>query len=192
MRPRDILFLPLIILSVVFTFMGCGDRKPAKPEAPVLATVNGCDIRVDEFEQGFASSAYAARGDALQARREYLDVLMNQKLIILDAQKKNIDKTPDFLSSVERFWAQSLLTVALGRKTVELHKSINVREEDARSIYENMVKEGVTTRPFKDVYPQIKWQAETERESQLLKEWLVGLRRNASVSVNESVLKALK
>jgi hypothetical protein len=191
MKSSSTLFLAVIILSA-FTLTGCSGGQPAKPKAPVLATVNGCEIRADEFEQGFASSAYAGRDDALQARREYLDALMNQKLIILDAQKKNMDKTPDFLNSVERFWAQSLLTVALGRKTLELHKGINVQEDDARRIYENMVKDGVTTRPFEDVYPQIKWQAETERESQLLKEWIDGMRKGASVSVNENVLKALK
>jgi hypothetical protein len=191
MKSSSILFLSVIILSA-FTLTGCSGGQPPKPKAPVLATVNGCEIRADEFEQGFVSSAYAGREDALEARREYLDALMNQKLIILDAQKKNMDKTPDFLNSVERFWAQSLLTVALGRKTIELHKGINVREEDARHIYENMVKDGVTTRSFEDVYPQIKWQAETERESQLLKEWIDGMRKGASVSVNENVLKALK
>ena len=192
MKLNTILFLAVIILSGTFTLTGCGRGQPPRSKAPLVATVNGCEIRADEFQQGFASSAYAGRGDALQARREYLDALVNQKLIILDAQKKDMDKTPDFLNSVERFWAQSLLTVALGRKTIELHKGINVREEDARRIYENMVKDGVTTRPFEDVYPQIKWQAETERESQLLKEWMEGLRRGASVSVNENVLKALK
>jgi hypothetical protein len=192
MKSSALLFVSVIILSAAFTLTGCSGGQPEKPKAPVLATVNGCEIRTDEFEQGFLSSAYANRDDALQARREYLDALVNQKLIILDAQKKNMDKTPDFLNSVERFWAQSLLTVALGRKTIELHKGINVREEDARRIYENMVKDGVTTRPFEEVYPQIKWQAETERESQLLKGWIDGMRKGASVSVNESVLKALK
>ena len=192
MKPHTILFLAVVIVPAMLTLTGCGRGQPPKPRAPVVATVNGCEIRADEFQQGFATSIYAGREDALQARREYLEALVNQKLIILDAQKKNMDKTPDFLSSVERFWAQSLLTVALGRKTIELHKSINVREDDARRIYENMVKDGVTTRPFEDVYPQIKWQAETERESQLLKEWMEGLRRTASVSVNENVLKALK
>ena len=191
MKSGGILFLAVIILSAV-TLTGCSGGQHSKSKAPVLATVNGCEIRTDEFEQGFGTSAYASRGDALAARREYLDALMNQKLILLDAQKKNMDKTPDFLDSVERFWAQSLLTVALGRKTIELHKGINVREEDVRRIYENMVKEGVTTKPFEDVYPQIKWQAETERESQLLKEWIDGMRKGASVSVNGNVLKALK
>ena len=191
MKSSTVLFLAVVVLSAC-TLAGCGRGQPPRSKAPLVATVNGCEIRADEFQQGFASSAYAGRGDVLQARREYLDALVNQKLIILDAQKKDMDKTPDFLSSVERFWAQSLLTVALGRKTIELHKGINVREEDVRRIYENMVKDGVTTRPFEDVYPQIKCQAETERESQLLKEWMEGLRKRASVSVNENVLKALK
>ena len=185
-----LLLMPLVTALMAVT--GCGSGKPPRPELPVLATVSGYDIRVDEFDEGFATSPYASRTDALQARREYLDTLINQKLILLDAQKKNIDKQPDFLKSVERFWAQSLLTVSLGQKTLELQKGAMVREDDVRRIYDNMVKDGVTEKPFEDVYPQIKWQAEKQLQSERLNAWIESLRKGASVNIDENALKALK
>lgn len=181
--------LVLLTLGVV---TGCTGTAPSKPVSPVIAMVNGYDIYQDEFEEGFATSAYAARDDRAKARQDYLETLINQKLILLDAQKKNLDKDPDFLRSVERFWAQSLLTVALNQKTQELQKGMNVREEDVRRIYDNMVKDGVTDKPFEDVYPQIKWQAEKQLQAQLLNAWVENLRKGATVSVNDNMLKELK
>jgi hypothetical protein len=177
------------VALVIISGKGVGVRPGA---SPVLANVGGYQIMADEFEEGFATSAFSARADKLQARREYLETLINQKLILLDAQKKNLDKAPDFLKSVEKFWAQSLLTVALGKKTVELHKGINVRDEDVRRIYDSMVRDGVTTKSLSDVYPQIKWQAEKQLEAQLLNGWIEGLRKGSTVSIDENMLKTLK
>jgi hypothetical protein len=193
MKPKKIFALLIVLLLIsALVFVVYGNRKPSKPFSPVLASVSGYDIMTDEFEEGFSTSAFAARSDRLQARREYLETVINQKLILLDAQKKNIDKAPDFLKSVERFWAQSLLTVALGQKTLELQKGVNVREEDVRRIYESMVKDGVTEKPFEDVYPQIKWQAEKQIQTQRLNAWVESLRKGAVVNINDNVLKALK
>ncbi len=143
------MFVVLCMAALVGAVTGCDSRKPAKPASPVIAMVSGYDIRQNEFEEGFATSAFVARADRIKAREEYLDMLINQKLILLDAQKKNIDKDPDFLSSVERFWAQSLLTVALSQKTQELQKGVNIREDDVRRIYDNMIKvENSNSRSF--------------------------------------------
>ncbi len=193
MRLRmPLVLLTMLVLVSTVAVTGCGFNKPSKPVSPVIARVGAYDIRVDEFEEGFVTSPFVARADVLLARREYLDTLINQKLILLDSQKKNIDKDPDFLKSVERFWAQSLLTVALGQKTLELQKGVTVREDDVRRIYDNMVKDGVTEKPFEDVYPQIKWQAEKQLQAQRLNAWVDSLRKNAAVSINENVLKDIK
>jgi hypothetical protein len=177
------------VLLIAFAAVGCAKQQP--PEE-VIAKVNDYEISVSEFEEGFASSAYASREDKLQARREYLGSLIDRKLILQDAQKKNIDKDKDFLKSIERFWEQSLLTVALGLKTQELSKSVRVREEDTRRIYDGMVKDGITTKAYEDVYPQIKWQAQKQIEGQKLGDWIEGLKKGASIKIDEDLLKRLK
>ena len=168
--------------------------RPSADQAqgPVVARVNGYVITEAEFEQGFAASAFAARADIPQARKEYLDTLISQKLILLDAQKRDIDKAPDFLKSVERFWAQSLLTAALGQKTMELRRGIEVSDEDVRRIYQNMIKDGATTKPLNEVFSQIKWQAEKQLEVQLLNGWVESLRRNATIEISGDILQKLK
>ena len=184
-----IVIVVLIAAGVVFFRYGIRGMSEA---SPVLAKVNGYEITVKEFRDSFGVSAFAAREDRLAAEKEYLDVMISQKLILLDAQKRNLDKTPDFLRSVENFWAQSLLTVAMGQKTLELRRGLTVRDEDVQRIYENMVKEGVTDKPLSAVFSQIKWQAEKQLETQLLNGWVVSLRKAATVSVDDNILKSLK
>ena len=178
-----------VILFLAIAVSGCARPQPPKE---TIARVNDYEITVDEFEEGFAASPYASRTDKLQARREVLSSLVERKLILQDAQKKNIDKDKEFLRSIEHFWEQSLLTVALGTKTQELSRSVQVREQDVRRIYDGMVKDGITTKPFEDVFPQIKWQAQKQVEAQLLGEWIDGLRKGAAISVDEALLKRIK
>lgn len=179
------------LLSVIFclALVGCGKAEPPKKN---IAVVNDYVITLDEFELGFTQSAYAAREDMAKARRDYLDSLINQKLILQDAQKKNIDKDKEFLKSIERFWEQSLLTIAVGTKAKEINGSLQVPEDQIRKLYDQMVKEGLTAKSYEEMYPQIKWQAAKQFEAQMLSGWMDGLRHSAKVKVNESLLKAEK
>jgi len=178
---------PAIVVLFCLALVGCGTSVPPKQ---VVVTVNDYVVTIDEFEQGFAQSAYAAGDDKAQARREYLDTLINQKLILQDAQKKNLDKDRAFLRSIERFWEQSLLTVAIGVKTKEIGGSFQVPEDQVRKLYDQMVKEGLTAKTYEEMYPQIRWQAARQMEAQMLGSWMDGLRRDARIKINESLLTA--
>ena len=84
------------------------------------------------------------------------------------------------------------MTVALGTKTVELSKSVTVREKDLRSMYDAMVRDGITTKSYEDIYPQIKWQAQKQLEAVKLNEWIDSLRKGSSIKIDEDLLKSLK
>ena len=175
----------VFLLSLVV--LGCGPQ-PKDPEQ-VMLKVNEYEVTKSEFDAGFAQSAFADRADRVQARADYMDNLINQKLILLDAQKKGIDKDKDFMKSIERFWEQSLMTVALGDKTRAIDKTLVVSDQEIRRFYESMVKEGITTKSFEEVYPQIQWQAKKQMQTRLIDEWLKELRSNAQLSVNRELLK---
>ena len=179
------------VITVLFclALVGCGQ---AVPPNKVAAEINDYRVSLEEFEQGFAQSSYADRTDRDKARREYLDNLINQKLILQDAQVKNLDKDREFLKAIERFWEQSLLTIAIGTKTREINGSVKVPDDQIRKLYEQMQKEGLTTKSYEEMYPQIKWQAAKQFEAQRLSTWMDGLRRNASIKINESLFKADK
>ena len=176
-----------IVVLFCLALVGCGKAESPKK---VVAAINDYRVTLDEFEEGFAQSAYAARLDKEKSRQEYLDNLINQKLILQDAQKKNLDKDKEFLRSIERFWEQSLLTVAIGVKAKEINGAMVVPEDQIRKLYDQMLKEGLTTKSYEEMYPQIKWQAAKQFEAQMLSNWMDGLRRGADVKINESLFKA--
>ncbi|MBF0595575.1 MAG: hypothetical protein HQL22_11510 [Candidatus Omnitrophica bacterium] len=175
------------VLVCTALLAGCGSGS--KPTGLVMFTVNGYNVTLAEFNEGFDRSDYADREDIDQARAEYAEKLINQKLILLDAQKKGLDQDKEFLKSIEHLWEQSLSTMAVGRKLREIDSGLTLSEQEIRRFYENMVKSGITTKSYEDVYPQIKAQAQKQMESRLLDEWIKSLRSGATIDINKNLLK---
>lgn len=106
----------LVIGSIILVFiLGCQSKEP--PQA-VVARVGTYVITKDEFDEAYKNSAQAREHD-LSYRSAFLNNMINQKLILLDAQRRGLDRDPQFLKMVENFWQQSLLTFALQEKNRE-------------------------------------------------------------------------
>lgn len=162
----------------------------AKKEAPsnVLASVNNYEISKAEFELAFQDSRYA-KNDTLQAKQEFLNNLINQKLILQEAQRQGLDKEPSFLKLIEKFWEQSLLKTALERKAKEAAGTAKVSDNTIKEAYDNMVKQGKATKPYEAMYSQIKWEISKLKESQKMDDWLVDLKKKAKIKINSGLLK---
>lgn len=107
----------VIFLFTIMFIAGC--TCPLPKDKKVLAKVNNYEITLDEFEQQFKESPYS-RDNTLEARKDFLKVLIGRKLILQDAQAKGLDKEKEFLKMIERFWEQSLLKLSLQRKSQEI------------------------------------------------------------------------
>lgn len=107
----------MIILLAVMFIAGCA--CPLPKDEKVLAKINNYEITPEEFEEQFKESPYA-RDNTLEARKDFLKVLIGRKLILQDAQAKGLDKEKEFLKMIERFWEQSLLKLALQTKSQEI------------------------------------------------------------------------
>ena len=108
---RILLFLMLIALA------GCGNSQPS-PSQNAVAQVGKYAITRQEFEEAYKDSSYGAQG-TFGSRLTFLRNMINQKLILLDAEKRGLDKNKEFLKMVENFWQQSLLTMAMQEKARE-------------------------------------------------------------------------
>ena len=106
-----------IFLAVLLCIVAAG-CAPRAPEKDVVAKINNYEITKDKFEAEFKDSIYG-QVDTPEAREEFLNNLIERKLILQDAQRKGLDKQPEFLKRIEKFWEQSLLKVALDQKTGE-------------------------------------------------------------------------
>ncbi len=104
----------LLCLGMVLFFSSCD----APAEKKVVAKIDNYVITQEEFNEAYMNSSHAS-ATRVQSQQDFLNNMINQKLILLDAQKHGLDKNKEFLKMIESFWQQSLLTLALKEKSKE-------------------------------------------------------------------------
>ncbi len=176
----------VILLVALFVF-GCCPNKPVNKK--VLAKINNYEITAEEFQGEFKASSYGYT-DTAESRKEFLNTLINRKLILQDAQKKGLDKDKSFLKMIEKFWEQSLLKLAIDRKTRETAGAIQVTDKEIEAVYNDMVKEGkAADKTYIQMYQQIKWELTRAKETQWLNDWISQLHKRSDIKVNYDLLK---
>jgi len=174
-----------VLLSILIFIAGC-NRAPKDKQN--LAKINNYEISIDEFNRDFKDSSYA-RNDTPDSRRDFLNNLINRKLILQDAQKKGLDKDRDFLKMIENFWEQSLLKLAIDKKTKEVSGEASVSDSEIEDAYKNLVKEDKTDKTYDQMYQQIKWELTRAKQTQLLNDWIDQLHKKAQIQVDYDLLK---
>lgn len=172
----------VLIMSVFIVGCSCQD----KPKH-IAIKINNYQISEEEFEKEFKDSSFG-RFDSRESRKEFLDNLVDRILILQDAQKRGLDNDPQFLKMVEKFWMQSLLRLALEKKTEEASGALPVEDRDVEEAYQVMLKEGKASKPYKDMYQQIKQGIISMNESRLMNDWLVQLHKNADIRINKDLI----
>lgn len=176
----------LILVFIIPVFLtACGRCNKPKD---IVARINNYEITKDRFEQEFQGSAYA-KADTLESRKEFLNSLINRKLILQDAQQKGLDKTKEFLRMIENFWEQSLLKVALDDKVKEISGSVSVSEKEIKDLYDKMAKDGKADKTYVQAHDQLKWEIARIKESEAMNNWVLRLHKDAQISVNENLLE---
>lgn len=173
------------LLFLLTFFLGCAQKDSRKN---VLVKINDYEISKEEFGQEFKESIFAAQ-DTPQARREFLNHLINQKLILQDAQGKGLDKRKEFLGAIENFWEQTLLKIALERKTKELSGSFSVTDQEIRSLYNRRLQAGFFNDTYEKAAPLLRSEISKNKETQALSAWIDGLRKEAKIEINEESFK---
>lgn len=98
------LILILILLSFVFTTAAKSQTPPTQPPAPApadcacesqvlpdtLATVNGVKINSADIKKSIGNSVGQLQAQVVEARKRELDLLINSKLLALEAKKRGI------------------------------------------------------------------------------------------------------
>lgn len=175
----------ILLLAALFVFGCCPDKPEGKK---VLAKVNNYEIAEEEFEEEFRASTHGSV-DILESREEFLNTLINRKLILQDAQKRGLDKDGSFLKMIEKFWEQSLLKLALDKKTKEVAGSVLVSDREIQETYNRLFKEGKTDKSYDQMYQQLKWEITKSKETQAMNDWVGQLRNKAEIKVNSDLLK---
>jgi hypothetical protein len=177
-----------ILLFISVMLFGC---SKARQDSDVVVRINDYIITRAEFEKDFKDSSYG-RFDTVESRREFVNNLVDRILILQDAEKKSLDKDPKFLGMVEKFWEQSLLRVALEKKSREVAGSAYVSDKTVEDAYQKMLKDGKVSKPYDAMYQQIKWDITKLKESQLISDWIADLHKNSDVKISDTLIDSTK
>ena len=148
----------LFLLAVFLFASGCGQKPDTHAGGDAVVTVNNYSIMRDEFESEFKASSYG-QIDTPASRQNFLNTLIDRKLILQYAQVEGLDKEKNFLKSIEKFWEQSLLKIALDKKTKEIEAKIIAAD----------------------------WAAKRTAEAKMMSDWMNELRQKARITLQGSV-----
>ena len=160
MVKRKTLILLLFVASIFLSGCCCQNPSGAKSEE-IAVSINNYNITRDEFEQEFKDSANG-KIDTPESRKDFLNSLIDRKLILQYAQAEELDKKKSFLKMIEKFWEQSLLKIALDKKTKEIEAKL--------------------TAPT--------WAEKRTEETKMISDWMNELRNKAHITVKDDILKS--
>ncbi|MDI6756888.1 MAG: peptidylprolyl isomerase [Endomicrobiia bacterium] len=91
-----------VVIPVVFLVAGCGRDK-------IIANLGSEKITLSEFEKRLASvpPSYARYLDSTHGRRQFLDLMVREKLVVAEARKSGITKTKEYRETLERYESDS-------------------------------------------------------------------------------------
>jgi maltoporin len=179
-------YLPLLILSVLL--FSCS--QDSHDDGKVLARINDYSILQDEFQYQLAEEIdlYSDLKLTKEVRRDFLDRLIKKELLIQEAKRLQLDRRDDFIKTIERYWESTLIRDLLEIKGEEISQRILVSQEEIEAYYNDMKKAGMEVSSLAEVETDITKAIKEEKKSRLLKEWIDGLLKNATVEVNQELL----
>jgi hypothetical protein len=134
---KSVLFICSAI-AIASVLAGCG----REPEGEAVARINGHPITVEDFTRRKEQlKPFFMSPDPEQNNERVMDLLVDDVLLLLEADRLDINRDRDFLRSIEHFWRQSLVQELLKKKTREIRNDIHIAENELRDFYSALSEE---------------------------------------------------
>ncbi|MCK9573869.1 MAG: SurA N-terminal domain-containing protein [Candidatus Omnitrophica bacterium] len=170
----------LLLSIIILLSINCAQKEEA------VVSIGDIKITKAEFERDFAKFNLS-KPDTKAARKEFLDNLINRKLILKEAETRGLDKEESFLEDVQDFWEQSLLKIAVDKKARELFLTIKIDDAEIMDFY-NKNKDKFSGKTLEDAYPEIRLVLFKERQRKSVEDWMESLKTKATIKVNYKTL----
>jgi len=170
----------LLLSIIILLSINCAQKEEA------VVSIGDIKITKAEFERDFAKFNLS-KPDTKAARKEFLDNLINRKLILKEAETRGLDKEESFLEDVQDFWEQSLLKIAVDKKARELFLTIKIDDAEIMDFY-NKNKDKFSGKTLEDAYPEIRLVLFKERQRKSVEDWMESLKTKAAIKVNYKTL----
>ena len=174
-----------IMLVCCILFCGAGCVKKQKP----VITIGTIEISAGEFEAAFQEGRLQAGSELTRA--EFLQLFINRKLFLKEAEVLGLDKDPQFIQSLQIFWEQSLMKSVIARKINESTLVIRVSKNEIADYYERHKDTDFSGKQISDVKTQIKLLLFQLKQKLQLQDWMKNLRRRSKINVDYGQLQIL-
>lgn len=145
----------VMLLVLVSVIAGCPQKKAEKE---TVATIGKYHI----YKEDLLSEAELYPPQYLKkiSKEQFLDNLIEKKILLIEAQHQGLDKKPEFLKMIERFWEQSLLRSLLDEKSRQIRSSAKPGEGSRRQTemmqeWVEGLKKNSTIKIYKDTLEKI-------------------------------------
>jgi EpsD family peptidyl-prolyl cis-trans isomerase len=125
----------IVLLVFLAAVLSACAQKPVEQKGPSLAKVGSSQITQADFNRELqALPDYAQRMfEGTAGKEKLLDEIVNKEVLYQEAQKKGMDKNPDFVRKLEDFKKMTLISELLEK---EIMSTAKVSDQEAREYYE--------------------------------------------------------
>ena len=174
--------LIMVMMCLVFCCeMGCSPK-----EKPALS-IGSINISAQEFEAAYKDGKIQTGRDL--SRKEFLDLYINRKLFLKEAEALGLDKDPLFLQSLQLFWEQSLMKSIIARKINESTVVIRISDKEILDFYDRHKDTDFAGKQLDEVKTQIKVLLFQVKQKIELQNWMKNLRARTTVTIDYDQLQ---
>ena len=126
----------LIALGIVL-LCAAGCAKPQGDPEPAAAKVNAYVITQRELDVAYDRAAGVFSNfpqvSPVELKANVLEEMITNQLLVEEAQRMNMDKSPALMREIEAYWRQSLVKAVLDAKSKEFSSVAGVSDDAARA-----------------------------------------------------------
>ena len=178
----------MMIWCVSLFAAACGGGAPENEQ--ILAKVNEYKMTLGEFEEQLVAELEFQEDfkATLEARRELLDQMITEELLIQEAMRRKLDREKKFIKSIERYWKSTLIRDLMETVGSSFEKNTFVTQEEIEAFYEK-IREKETSPPSREEYSEvIERQLMEEKKEKKFNAWIEKLKKAAEIEIDESLL----
>ena len=169
----------IIINLMCFVLLSCAGC--VQKEKPALS-IGSIQISAQEFDAAYQAGKMQTGREL--SRKEFLELYINRKLFLKEAEVLGLDKDPLFLQDLQLFWEQSLMKSVIARKINESTVVIRVSDKEILDYYERHKDTDFAGKQIDDVKTQIKVLLFQLKQKLELQNWMSNLRRRATINID--------
>ena len=167
---------------------GCGtEATGAEVQKPALI-VNELKLSPGELQQelafALASSREAGMAEA-GAEPEWLGRLIERELLVQEAQRLGLDRQPEFMRTIERFWKEALIKQLLDRKAREINAQVHVYEPDIEAFSQQFPEEF-------EARDDMERAIRTRKQAEAMDQWVAQLKARSRIVIDHEAIAQLE